>query len=341
MPADYHIAAAYLRLMLQADHSATALVQEALGAQFHLIQETEQIPGYLINNIFELLEDQGLESLVIKYAQQLDVGNHGPLGFAALSAPNLGVAIDLLVEFIDIRSSGSHAETRLNGNRLEYVLQDRTEHRLVGRWLIESGFLVAKRLIESVTAHPLGDNAEIRFAYPRLDNHRQLAAIYQTPIRYGTKENVLSIPASWLAIPSPLSDPDAFRTNIAKCREIKLRLHTDKSDVRRLVNTRLLNHFERRLAKQSHSDQIPSLEVLAGELHMSPRTLIRKLAKQNSSYKIILQEIRCALAQQMLRETHKTASEIAIGLGYQEPANFARAFKSWTGKNPAAWRRSS
>lgn len=341
MAADYHIAAAYLRLMLQADRTAADLVLTELGPQLQAALDTEQIPGYLINHIFELLEDQGLESLVIKYAEQLDVGNHGPLGFAALSAPNLATAIDLLVEFIDIRSSGSLAESRLSGNRLEYVLQDRTGHRLVGRWLIESGFLVAKRLIESVTAHPLGDNAEIHFAYPRLNNHQQLAAIYKTPIYYDAAENLLSIPASWLAIPSPLSDPDAFRSNIAKCREIKLRMHTDKSDVRRLVHTRLLNHFERRLANQAHSAQIPSLEVLASELHMSPRTLIRKLARQETSYKLILQEIRRTLAQKLLRETHKTASEIAAKLGYQEPANFARAFKSWTGKNPAAWRRSS
>ena len=72
---------------------------------------------------------------------------------------------------------------------------------------------------------------------------------------------------------------------------------------------------------------------------MSPRTLIRKLERQGSSYKKVLENVRLELAQELLTQTHFTVAEIAGKLGYLEPANFSRAFKRWTGQTPAAWRR--
>jgi AraC-like DNA-binding protein len=140
-------------------------------------------------------------------------------------------------------------------------------------------------------------------------------------------------------MPSPLSDEDTFRANLAKSRELKMMLSRDRSDVAHLVNTLLRSHFDRRLSNTAIHPDIPSLERLANELAMSKRTLIRKLSKQGTSYKGILEAIRHELAEMLLKTTHLTAAEIAFKLGYHEAANFGRAFRRWTGISPAAWRR--
>lgn len=339
MDANYQVASPYLRLMLQADQKMHALLIETSGIDLNSVLKADYVSGNVINQIFEILQAQGLKSWVIQYADHIGVGSHGPLSFAALSAPNLRSAIDVVANFSSIRSSGTHVQLHQNEQRLKYVLTDLTQHTLVGRWLIESNLLVIQRLIETIIAHPLGAYAEVHFAYPKPPHHKSIDRLFNTQCKYAAEESYLSIPLSWGEISSPLSDPDMYRSNLAKCRELKLALETNTADVKHVVQTRLLNHFDRRLSNQARLEKIPNLDLLAAELFMSPRTLIRKLSAQGTSFREILEQVRQNLAEHLLSNTHLTAAEISGLLGYQEPANFTRAFKRWTKRTPSDWRR--
>ena len=43
------------------------------------------------------------------------------------------------------------------------------------------------------------------------------------------------------------------------------------------------------------------------------------------------------MAKKWLIEKHRSVSEIAWSLGYNEVSSFTRAFKRWTGKSPTAF----
>jgi AraC-like DNA-binding protein len=60
----------------------------------------------------------------------------------------------------------------------------------------------------------------------------------------------------------------------------------------------------------------------------------------NTSYSLILQEVRRGLAETALTETDCTIDEIAAMLGYTETTNFRHAFRRWIGKSPHAYRLS-
>ena len=77
---------------------------------------------------------------------------------------------------------------------------------------------------------------------------------------------------------------------------------------------------------------------VADSLHMSLRTLQRKLHKENTSYKALLEETRRQLAGQYLRQARLSVSEVTYLLGFSEPSNFTRAFKRWTGHTPSEFR---
>jgi len=81
-----------------------------------------------------------------------------------------------------------------------------------------------------------------------------------------------------------------------------------------------------------------SQQEVANNLHMSLRTLQRKLAEEDTSYKEILKETRRELANQYLRQGYLSVSEVTYLLGFSEPSNFARAFKRWTGHTPSEFR---
>ena len=77
---------------------------------------------------------------------------------------------------------------------------------------------------------------------------------------------------------------------------------------------------------------------VADSLHMSLRTLQRKLSVENTSYKVLLDETRRELANQYLRQACLSVSEVTYLLEFSEPSNFARAFKRWTGRTPSDFR---
>jgi len=90
-------------------------------------------------------------------------------------------------------------------------------------------------------------------------------------------------------------------------------------------------------------DQLPqggvSDDTVADALHMSVRTMHRKLTDAESNFRSLLVEIRRNLAEAYIMDNSLTLTEISLLLGFSEPSSFSRAFKSWTGTAPSEARR--
>lgn len=84
---------------------------------------------------------------------------------------------------------------------------------------------------------------------------------------------------------------------------------------------------------------ISSIDAVAQRLAMSKRSLQRQLAEEFVGFQEVLSEVRQTLAQHYLSRTDLSAGEISWLLGFQESNSFVRAFRSWTGTTPAAYRK--
>ncbi|MET0355926.1 MAG: AraC family transcriptional regulator ligand-binding domain-containing protein [Cellvibrio sp.] len=71
------------------------------------------------------------------------------------------------------------------------------------------------------------------------------------------------------------------------------------------------------------------LQDIAEQMHITPRALARKLAKENTSFRNIFNQVRMALACLHLRESHLSFDEVADVMGFSCPASLRRAVKSW------------
>jgi AraC-like DNA-binding protein len=82
----------------------------------------------------------------------------------------------------------------------------------------------------------------------------------------------------------------------------------------------------------------PSVERVAANMHMSPRTLQRRLAALGTNYQKLLDDVRDNTARRLLLDTDLDAGEIALLLGFDELSSFVRAFHTWEGAPPSRWR---
>lgn len=85
--------------------------------------------------------------------------------------------------------------------------------------------------------------------------------------------------------------------------------------------------------------RVPSFTEVAEILCQGEPTLRRNLAGENTSYQKIIDQCRASIATDMLRSSRLSIDEISDSLGFGATSAFSRAFKSWLGCSPSAFRR--
>lgn len=101
--------------------------------------------------------------------------------------------------------------------------------------------------------------------------------------------------------------------------------------------TRLSDQVRRALQSMVFSGTA-SIDGIAHLFELHERTLRRRLKLEGTSVLELIQEATFAVAQQLLRETSLSVSEIAAALYYNDTAAFSNAFRRWSGSSPRDWR---
>jgi AraC-like DNA-binding protein len=136
----------------------------------------------------------------------------------------------------------------------------------------------------------------------------------------------LTFDAALLDLPLLQSDPAALRLAREQCERELEELQRRGGLVARVDSLLLRREGGYR-----------TLAELAEQLHLSARTLKRKLKEQGTSYSDLLEQARRSEATRLLA-SDSSIEQIAAWLGYSDAANFTRAFRRWTGRTPAATR---
>lgn len=94
------------------------------------------------------------------------------------------------------------------------------------------------------------------------------------------------------------------------------------------------------LLERLASGESPEADI-AKVLHMSRRTLQRKLAEADLTYLQLVDDTRRDLALRYIDDPAKSVTEITFLLGFSGQSAFTRAFRRWTGKAPTEYRPKS
>lgn len=330
------LSATYARLVLQSERVPPDALLAGTGFDATALATVDYVPWETLARLFRNYAGcQPSPAWAVQLGAQFNIASHGPLGFAALSAPTLGTALEVMASHHPVRTNTMRAATRRQGERFFLTLEDRTGDPEFAAWLEEIVFKVLESLLTAILGHPVGPNVIIAFARPAPPHSEALVAGYAAAVRFDAPVSSLSIPAIWCQLPSPLHDETVYRANIARCRDILASRNSRTSTAER-VWMLLDSHFA---DSRRNPLPVPPLEQLAVHLHLTPRTLIRHLQRDGTGYREIVENLRQEHATRLLRDARLTIGEVGEILGYREQANFGRAFRRWFGRSPAAWRR--
>lgn len=280
-------------------------------------------------------------ALALYMGMQMRLSSHGFLGFAAMTAGTLGEAIALAVRFSGTRTTALGLALYVEGETASLVIEERAPLGALREFAVLSLAIGLWNIGNALTGRSPEGVAEFSFPAPDFVRAppRTAARAPDEPatgpaavglggmVRFDRPANRLVFAAAELARPLKTADPVALQLARAQCER----------ELAALVDAGLTGRVRAALADGGGAGFATVAEV-ARQLHVSTRTLKRKLAEQRTTYTAILDDVRRHRAMLLLDNRELAVAQVAERLGYTEAANFTRAFRKWTGTTPAAYR---
>lgn len=333
------VSSAYIELLLRSQWLPAEQLCEGSKFDPARLSELEYIDAEDAAIIFINLDRfLDLPGWPVELGNRFGLTTHGPLGFAALSAPTLGAAMQAFVDFHAVRVTGLEMQLMVETDRAMLTVVDIVSPPAAANRMEQLVLKIVESLIETLLGHAVGSNVSISFAMSAPRDANVLSDAFHSQLIFGAQQTAISLPSAWLHLPSPLHDENNFRLHSRQCRDIINRI-MDPADVVGKIHRLLDNHFDRAMAFDTEMPPAPGIDDIAGHLNMSTRTVIRHLKHHNLSYRQLLENKRKDVSRQLLARPSLSITDIAYRLGYQEAANFTRAFKTWFGESPREWRQ--
>jgi AraC-like DNA-binding protein len=182
--------------------------------------------------------------------------------------------------------------------------------------------------METLIGEPAGD-VRFRFAMPEPRNSKDYRNALHGLVEFGARANEVDIPQRWLDLPSPYYHPELWhQAQMSLARSLKEQASSAGTPYTKHIATLL----------RTSEAPLPDLNKVAFGLHVSARTLNRHLQAENTSFRKLKSQALASRAQLYLRETDQSVEAIAQTLGYQDTANFRRAFRKSVGCSPIEYR---
>jgi AraC-like DNA-binding protein len=251
---------------------------------------------------------------------QLDVAS-----LAALHSANLGEGLQKFArykrlvcgEHVSVETSSKEARIRFHWVHVEEVLP---------MMLVDVTFTSLVALASHGTGAAVTP-LRIELARRRNDD-KMLERHFGCPIHFDAPFDLLVLEEAVLARPFITHNADLLDVLVPALEtalEERMTSRTIADDVRAVLSRRM-------------NGERPSVERVAEEMRLSPRTLQRRLGELGTTYQDLLDDVRHATSCRLLANTDLDAGEVAFLVGFEELNSFTRAFHGWEGTTPSRWR---
>ncbi len=267
--------------------------------------------------------------LMLRLGQQLGIASYGSFGFALMSCANVRESVRLMLRYGQVLFQPGWAVHEHEGGlllRAQISMGTAAQQQLFAE-LIFSNLVAAGRSLYG-SAVERAEGFEIHLSHARPSHAAFYKRAFTTAITFDCEHSQLFLPAQVLDTPVRTANRPQHVVFQQQCEEM----------LRGLNSALETTAAVRQLLIESAGDFLDISQV-AKRLHVSERTLRRRLEVESTSFRSTVDEIRDLLAREYLSKTELTVAEIAHLLDYAETVSFRRAFVRWNGVTPSRYRK--
>lgn len=272
------------------------------------------------------VELSGNPAIGLNMARVVSPASFHVVGYALMSSRNLRDAFNRLVRYQRIIGEGADLSFLPQPDGYALALTIHGDRLPPTRQSAEASLAYCLAFCRWLTGRPLHPR-EVIFQSPLPENLQPYQQVFQAPLRFNAGHYGLIFERADLEMPLPSAN------------EALAQLHDRFAGeyLARFSGTRVTHQVRQVLCRLLPEGE-PRREVVAQALHLSQRTLQRRLQEEGTGYQQLLDDTRRELAQQYLGQAGLTLLEIAYLLGFADPSNFFRAFRRWFGITPGEYR---
>jgi len=315
---------------------------EVLEAQGHAIEPlltaadiprfAVEEPSYRIRFDQELafirlaLQRLGLATAGLLVGQRYHLALFGVLGLAASCAPTVREMFQMVPAYPALGWGSIELSVWRAGDEEFVAFYENDAVGDCGTFFVERDTTAVLALFRQ-TLGPQTAPRCVRFRHPAPPDLKPYDAYFRCPVTFGDTVNQIHFArAVWDTSP-PQANTMSYRFFANQCRRLSALMHEPLcyADV---VRSRL-----------RAATPIPALLAVVRELHLTKRTLQRRLDDEGTSFSALLAEVRLERARELMRRSGMQNDAIARSLGFDDASAFSRAFKAWTGVSPRQYRR--
>jgi AraC-like DNA-binding protein len=331
-PADGGVFLAYARglfdYLREQGRTAEALL-EGTGLAMADFEDSERsIPtGLYVEFWRRAVELTGDDCLGLHVGEIVRPGKYGILGYAMMSCETLREALLRQKRYQDLVGKAGRSEF-IPGEaqaELRWYSDMARRSRQVGEEHVASWVAFARWMLG-----PDRNPDAVLFEHPEPRLTREHQRIFRCELRFGQPYTAIVFPSALLSSPIRDKDPavkrlmDSYAENLLAERS-RASASDPIQDIRDSIARSLVSG-------------VPAIETIAEQMRVHTRTLQRRLGDLGLNYKQLLDDVRCTLALQYLKDPKLGLLDIAFLLGFAEQSSFQRAFKRWTGQSPGHYR---
>jgi AraC-like DNA-binding protein len=299
----------------------TGIPVTALDDPDHTLERSKEL--LFIERALEGLDKPGFG---LRCGPRYHLSFYGMLGLAAMTSANLTEAYRVIFKHLPMTWTYVYWSLYTEDGVAVINLEP---HRDLGgcyQYMIDRGLAAGYTIACDALGYP-PPLVEVNVRQPEPPYAQLYRDTFNCPVNFGAPNNDFRMEESCITLPLLQAESDSARIFAAQCKQICASL-VEEGSFAEVIRQHLLQL----------PNQIASLENIADRLHMTPRTIQRKLADENTSYLELVEKVRRNLAVEYLKSTALTIDDVAVRLGYADAPSFSHAFKRWTGKSPGALR---
>lgn len=272
------------------------------------------------------VEAAPMDSVGLEVGHRLRLDRLGVFGYALMNCPTAKEALNLLLHYQ--RALMPHISISLLPHGEDFSLVCHAKHldSRHERFDVESFFVTVRNCTEALFPGASKEQSYL-FDFPAPAYQHRYKELLGDKLEFSASNNAIIITADLLAREIEQANPVNEAIYRQQCDELSSQL-AGSSLISLKVQQILLRH----------RGQFLNAPQVADKLNMSESSLRRKLRAEGRSFQQLLNDLRSHLAQLYLRKTQLSVAEVGRIIGFEDVANFRKAFVRWCGQTPSEWR---
>ena len=292
------------------------------------IDKVQVVPANHFFELHEILDKKLGPGFSVRIGQQMKMEDYGVLGLSWKTCSWTGEIFERSERYFKLLSNTYFFKVEKDVE-ISRVFLNREAYRRGVELSNEATLSATVVVLRSMTESDISP-VEVSFKHAPPEKIDDYSKAFKCPILFNQPQYYIAYKKEDLEMRTAKADESINRFLVERVEEetkgIKLNTNKLVLDIENLI-------------KDALPSGIPGVEQIGQILGMSRRTLTRRLAENNLTFRDLIKRIQEEVSKDLLKNSARNIAEIAFETGFSEQSAFSRAFKNWTNQSPAEFRK--